>query len=126
MAKNTRSGLGRGLNSLLSSASDSPQRTTERERIVYNENEDVDYSNQDAKLSGRTGNFDRVAVDRPAPNQTTQHKPVSIPEEKKPAPASSSNFINASISQPTAAPHPVEKNVSRETLGGDPRETKPA
>lgn len=125
MAKNTRSGLGRGLNSLLSSASDSPQRTTERERIVYNENEDVDYSNQDAKLSGRTGNFDRVAVDRPAPNQTTQHKPVSIPEEKKPAPASSSNFINASISQSTAAPRPVEKNVSRETIKDVPRETKP-
>lgn len=125
MAKNTRSGLGRGLNSLLSSASDSPQRTTERERIVYNENEDVDYSNQDAKLSGRTGNFDRVAVDRPAPNQTTQHQPVNIPEEKKPAPASSSNFINASISQPTAAPRPVEKNVSRETIKDVPRETKP-
>ncbi len=116
MAKNTRGGLGRGLNSLLGSASDSPQRTTERERIVYNENEEVDYSNQDAKLSGRTGSFDRIAVERPTSSQTAQHQPVSAPEEKKPTPsAPSSNFINASISQPVSAPRPVEKNVSRET-----------
>lgn len=126
MAKNTRGGLGRGLNSLLGSASDSPQRTTERERIVYNENEEVDYSNQDAKLSGRTGSFDRIAVERPTPSQTAQHQPVSASEEKKPMPsAPSSNFINASISQPVSAPRPVEKNVSRETTKDVSRETKP-
>lgn len=126
MAKNTRSGLGRGLNSLLGSASDSPQRTTDRERIVYNENEEVDYSNQDAKLSGRTGSFDRVAVDRSAPHQTSQHQPVSVPEEKKPAPSTpSSSYINASIAKPAVAPKPVEQNVSRETVKDVPRETKP-
>lgn len=127
MAKNTRSGLGRGLNSLLGSASDTAKRTTDRERIVYNENEEVDYSNQDAKLSGRTGSFDRVVVEKAAasPSQTAPQQPV-VSEQKKEAtpPQPSSNFINASISQTAAAPRAVEKNVSRETTEEVSRETK--
>lgn len=117
MAKNTRGGLGRGLNSLLNSASDTPQRTTERERIVYNENEDVDYSNQDAKLSGRTGSFERVSttpVKATSPSITTQHPPVAVAEEK-PQTSSPSPLINASISHTTPVAQPTATNVSRET-----------
>lgn len=46
MAKTTRSGLGRGLNSLLGGAPDAApisERTKDRETIVYNEREDVIY-----------------------------------------------------------------------------------
>lgn len=117
MAKNTRGGLGRGLNSLLNSASDTPQRTTERERIVYNENEDVDYSNQDAKLSGRTGSFERVSttpVKATSPSITAQHPPVAVAEEK-PQTSSPSPLINASISHTTPVAQPTATNVSRET-----------
>lgn len=117
MAKNTRSGLGRGLNSLLSGASDSPSRTTERERIVYNENEEVDYSDQDAKLSGRTGSFERVSQQpqKQASQASASYQPVSSPSQTgnlKP----SSNLINSTITQTAPAPKPVEKNVSRETF----------
>lgn len=117
MAKNTRGGLGRGLNSLLNGAADSAQRTADRERIVYNENEDVDYSNQDAKLSGRTGSFDRVKKEEPKPVQasTSQYQAMSLEESS--VPSRPSSYINASITQPSAAPQPVEKNVSRETSG---------
>lgn len=131
MAKNTRGGLGRGLNSLLNSASDTPQRTTDRKRIVYNENEDVDYSNQDAKLSGRTGSFERITPDHStvSPSQTTQQQPVSVSEEKKSV-AQSSSFINASISPTAPSPKPMEKDVSREISNIVPnnvsRETKPS
>lgn len=127
MAKNTRGGLGRGLNSLLGSASDAPQRTTDRERIVYNENEEVDYSNQDAKLSGRTGSFERVTPERSvSPSQTSSHQPVK-PEQKQQASQTTtpSSFINASISPSAPAPRPVEKNVSRETSSEDKKEVKP-
>lgn len=113
MAKNNRGGLGRGLNSLLSGASDSPQRTPDRERIVYNENEEVDYSNQDAKLSGRTGSFERVKPETVAARPSAPSTPSL---EKEPSTAvQPSSFINASISRSTQAPKPIEKNVSRET-----------
>lgn len=113
MAKNNRGGLGRGLNSLLSGASDSPQRTPDRERIVYNENEEVDYSNQDAKLSGRAGSFERVKPETVAAQPSAPSTPSL---EKEPSTAvQPSSFINASISRSTQAPKPIEKNVSRET-----------
>lgn len=113
MAKNNRGGLGRGLNSLLSGASDSPQRTPDRERIVYNENEEVDYSNQDAKLSGRTGSFERVKPETVAARPSAPSTPSL---EKEPSTAvQPSSFINASISRSTQTPKPIEKNVSRET-----------
>lgn len=115
MAKNTRGGLGRGLNSLLNGAADTAQRTADRERIVYNENEDVDYSNQDAKLSGRTGSFDRVKKEelKPVQASTSQYQAVSL--EETPTPSRPSSYINASITYPSSTPQPVEKNVSRET-----------
>lgn len=113
MAKNNRGGLGRGLNSLLSGASDSPQRTPDRERIVYNENEEVDYSNQDAKLSGRTGSFERVKPETVAARPSAPSTP-SLENEPSTA-VQPSSFINASISRSTQTPKPIEKNVSRET-----------
>ena len=111
MAKNNRGGLGRGLNSLINGPSSTP-RTTERERIIYNENEEIDYSDQDAKLSGKTDNFERVAVEKTAPKQIPS-EPRAIPRQEEESAPQSSNLINASINQ---APKPVEKNVSRETL----------
>ncbi len=111
MAKNNRGGLGRGLNSLINGPSSTP-RTTERERIIYNENEEIDYSDQDAKLSGKTDNFERVAVEKTAPKQIPS-EPRAIPRQEEESAPQSSNLINASINQ---APKPVEKSVSRETL----------
>ncbi len=117
MAKNNRGGLGRGLNSLINGSTSTP-RTTERERIVYNENEEIDYSDQDAKLSGKTGGFERVAVEKTVPTKTvSEYQAVSVKEE--PSPSQNSNLINASINQ---APKSVEKNVSRET----PKEPEPS
>ena len=109
MAKNNRGGLGRGLNSLINGPSSTP-RTTERERIIYNENEEIDYSDQDAKLSGKTDNFERVAVEKTAPKQIPS-EPRAIPRQEEESAPQSSNLINASINQ---APKPVEKSVSRE------------
>ncbi len=98
--------------------STSTPRTTERERIVYNENEEIDYSDQDAKLSGKTGGFERVAVEKTVPTKTvSEYQAVSVKEE--PSPSQNSNLINASINQ---APKSVEKNVSRET----PKEPEPS
>ncbi len=111
MAKNNRGGLGRGLNSLINGPSSTP-RTTERERIIYNENEEIDYSDQDAKLSGKTDSFERVAVAKTAPKQTTSEPQVILHQEEESTPQNS-NLINASINQ---APKPIEKSVSRETL----------
>lgn len=111
MAKNNRGGLGRGLNSLINGPSSTP-RTTERERIIYNENEEIDYSDQDAKLSGKTDSFERVAIAKTAPKQTTS-EPQVIPHQEEESTPQNSNLINASINQ---APKPIEKSVSRETL----------
>lgn len=110
MAKNNRGGLGRGLNSLINGPSSTP-RTTERERIIYNENEEIDYSDQDAKLSGKTDNFERIAVTKTTPKQISS-EPQTVPHQEEPAPQNS-NLINASINQTSPS---VEKSVSRETL----------
>ncbi len=117
MAKNTRSGLGRGLNSLLNSSNDAP-RTTERERIVYNEHEEIDYSDQDAKLSGQTGSYERVSVssgsksaDPTFVNQSKQTGPIAAPS----SPSQPSSFINASITSTPETKQTKEQDVSRET-----------
>lgn len=52
MAKNTKGGLGRGIGSLMGTTGDlgfSQQRTTNRDRIVYDEREDVVYENNEKK-----------------------------------------------------------------------------
>lgn len=52
MAKNTKGGLGRGIGSLMGNDNDdnfSNQRTTNRDRIVYDEREDVVYENNEKK-----------------------------------------------------------------------------
>lgn len=88
MAKNTRGGLGRGLSSLLNSGNDvTTPRTKEREKIIYNENEDFDYSDQDAQLSGKTGNFAPVVKAAPSRVQATNQQtgkipPVQVPEKE--------------------------------------------
>lgn len=124
MAKNTRGGLGRGLNSLLNGAADTSQRTTEREKIIYNENEEVDYSSQDAKLSGMTGSFERVASEgTPKPQAQTVQRVA--PSERESVPAKpSSNFINASISHSSPISKSTESNVSRETSHESTQEKK--
>ncbi len=124
MAKNTRGGLGRGLNSLLNGAADTSQRTTERERIIYNENEEVDYSSQDAKLSGMTGSIERVTTEAtPKPQAQTVQRVT--PSERESVPAKpSSNFINASISHSSPVSKSTESNVSRETSHESTQEKK--
>lgn len=73
MAKQPRSGLGRGLNSLLGGPSEAAPvsgRTTERDRIVYDEREDVVYENNvksqviDNEDPGTTGRFGAVGNPR--------------------------------------------------------------
>ena len=56
MAKNNKGGLGRGIGSLMGNQNDTgfsappqPQRTTNRDRIVYDEREDVVYENNEKK-----------------------------------------------------------------------------
>lgn len=52
MAKNTKGGLGRGIGSLMGGSTDdtfAQQRTTKRDRIVYDEREDVVYENNEKK-----------------------------------------------------------------------------
>lgn len=121
MAKNTRSGLGRGLNSLLNGSGDT-SRTPERERIVYNEHEEIDYSDRDAKLSGQTGSFERIASETPIKHTTPSTQTVS--SEPKQQSTTSSSFINASISStPEVAPI-KEPNVSRETIKEEKKESQ--
>ncbi len=123
MAKNNRGGLGRGLNSLINGSSDTP-RTVERERIIYNENEEIDYSNQDAKLSGKTGSFEKVSLEK---NQTTTSEAIKHQEDvsqdtKVSTPQQSTNLINASINRNE---NQKDKNVSRETSIPTPSTQKP-
>lgn len=59
MARNTRGGLGRGLSSLMGSSNDGgtpAQRTKNRERVVYDENEDL-YASGEINLPSQTGNL---------------------------------------------------------------------
>lgn len=59
MARNTRGGLGRGLSSLMGSSNDGgtpAQRTKNRERVVYDENEDL-YATGEINLPSQTGNL---------------------------------------------------------------------
>ena len=63
MARSTRSGLGRGLNSLLGGSTDSTTsstRTTDRERIVYDEREDIVIEASPRTEPGRTGEIDSI------------------------------------------------------------------
>ena len=92
MAKQSRSGLGRGLNSLLGGPSEAipaSGRTTERDRIVYDEREDVVYEGNvrsqvvDNVDPGSTGRFGavgnpRMNVSRETSEQiSTQFQPVN-------------------------------------------------
>ena len=59
MARNTRGGLGRGLSSLMGSSNDGgtpAQRTKNRERVIYDENEDL-YATGEINLPSSTGNI---------------------------------------------------------------------
>ena len=90
MAKQSRSGLGRGLNSLLGGPSEAipaTGRTTDRDRIVYDEREDVIYEgnikspvvdNLDPSATGRFGAVGnpRVNVSRETQEQPSGQFPV--------------------------------------------------
>ena len=87
MAKQPRSGLGRGLNSLLGGPSEAAPvsgRTTERDRIIYDEREDVVYENNiksqviDNADPGTTGRFG--AVGNPRSNVSRETPEVEIPQ----------------------------------------------
>lgn len=95
MAKQPRSGLGRGLNSLLGGPSEATPvsgRTTERDRIVYDEREDVVYENNvklhivDNMDPGTTGRFGAIGNPRESVSrETSEQAPVQVqsaqPEE---------------------------------------------
>lgn len=102
MAKANRGGLGRGLNSLLGGASDgistpktSNPRTQDRERIVYDEREDVVYENTDPGVTGRMMPVTPENVSR----ETIEEVEITEVSEK-------------------VVEEPIEENVSRETLQG--------
>ena len=84
MAKQSRGGLGRGLNSLLggpSEATPPANRTTERDRIVYDEREDVVYEGNvksqvvDNVDPGATGRFGAVGNPRMNVSRETSAQP---------------------------------------------------
>lgn len=96
MARNTRGGLGRGLSSLMGSANDGgtpAQRTTNRERVLYDENEDL-YATGEINLPSQTGNLrprttnSTNSASKTGPLNTTNvsretfdYSTTSIPEE---------------------------------------------
>lgn len=96
MARNTRGGLGRGLSSLMGSANDGgtpAQRTTNRERVLYDENEDL-YATGEINLPSQTGNIrakttnSTNSASKTGPLNTTNvsretfdYSTTSIPEE---------------------------------------------
>lgn len=99
MAKQSRSGLGRGLNSLLGGPSEATpvsERTTDRDRIVYDEREDVVYEGDvksqviDNMNPGSTVRFGAVGnprenVSRETSSQnSTQFQPINQSQEQKP------------------------------------------
>lgn len=139
MARQARSGLGRGLGSLLGSSNDgnTTQRTTNRERVVYNEDEALDYSTGEINLKnqqltnnsqspagaplttgGNIGVFERTAPEKDHPlssQKTSEMKRVSISETPTPSQQPS---ITGNLK-------PIETtNVSRETSKEIPTQKK--
>lgn len=105
MAKNTRGGLGRGLSSLMGSSNDGgtpAQRTTNRERVLYDENEDL-YATGEINLPSTTGNIrantnSKTSIVNSAtktgpltnPNvsrETIEYSATNFPPKDTPAPA---------------------------------------
>ena len=94
MARNTRGGLGRGLSSLMGSAADGgtpAQRTKNRERVVYDEREEL-YATGEINLpNNRAGqnevvsqqNVSRETVGRSNPSNT-QETPVIREDRNNP------------------------------------------
>ncbi len=114
MAKPKTGGLGRGLNSLFGNGtSDSnTTRSTDRERIVYDANEDLDYSDQDAQLSGKIGTVSQI---RNAGN--TNSSPVNYSNETQETQQTHHSKPTAEeIEKQTRENILKEANVSRETL----------
>lgn len=109
MAKNTRSGLGRGLNSLIGGPVEAPAKTAKPERVLYND-EEVDYSDRDAKLSGKTDSFKKVT-----PDKTPEKVEYEVVEEKRKIVDESKN-IEAEV---------IERIVSRETIADKKADTAP-
>lgn len=117
MAKQPRSGLGRGLNSLLGGPSEATPvsgRTTERDRIVYDEREDVVYENNvksqiiDNVDPGATGRFGAVGNPRESVSRET-----SVQETVQPQPAQPQEVIERVVVQE------VQEEPEKEPLAGN-------
>lgn len=95
MARNTRGGLGRGLSSLMGSANDGgtpSQRTTNRERVLYDENEDL-YTTGEINLPSQTGNLRPKAAS--SSNSASKTGPLNTPNVSR----ETYNYSTANISE---------------------------
>ncbi len=109
MAKQSRSGLGRGLNSLLggpSEAAPATGRTTERDRIVYDEREDVVYE----------GNIKSQIVDNADPGTTGRFGAVGNPRVN----VSCETSEQPSGQFPVINQAPVQENIVVEEVEDEP------
>lgn len=133
MARQARSGLGRGLGSLLGSAGDgtTTQRTTNRERVVYNEDEALDYSTGEINLKNQqlqsapqtTGNNIGV-FERTAPERDTHPLASQRTGEMRRVSPSDTGSLRQEPSA-TGSIQPVEMtSVSRETINETPVQKK--
>lgn len=133
MARQARSGLGRGLGSLLGSAGDgtTTQRTTNRERVVYNEDEALDYSTGEINLKNQqlqsapqtTGNNIGV-FERTAPERDTHPLASQRTGEMRRVSPSDTGSLRQEPSA-TGSIQPVETtSVSRETINETPVQKK--
>lgn len=140
MAKQSRSGLGRGLNSLLggpSEATPATGRTTERDRIVYDEREDVIYEGNvksqviDNADPGSTGRFgavgnprmnvsretsDQISTQFQPVNQTPVQREVVIEEVPEEEPLSGNMIYDIEIDKVIPNPDQPRTNFDEEDL----------
>ncbi len=105
MARNTRGGLGRGLSSLMGSANDGgtpAQRTTNRERVLYDENEDL-YATGEINLPSQTGNLRPKAAS--STNNASKTGPINTPNVSR----ETYNYSTANISETKEETTPKKK-----------------
>lgn len=96
MAKNNKGGLGRGIGSLMGNSSESSfsqQRTTNRDRIVYDEREDVVYENNEKKpvddrevavntnVSDKQDSSNDVSRETNTPKKEAKKNPIKIDDD---------------------------------------------
>lgn len=126
MARNSRGGLGRGLSSLIGGSADGgtpSQRTHNRERVVYNENEDL-YPLNDLKNTSNPGNTGRIRVQDPGTTGPLQKQDVSREtyeyQEVDLQTKEQEILEETPVPEPIPTPEPVEEVVVVEEIIEEP------